>query len=142
MKIETLLWVIVFLVYVVSVVIKKTRAASKTSEKRIAKKLPEWINKLNKFISKVQQIAGERGVLEDPKSLQEEIPSERIEPAIKKAPLTKIKPQLMKADVDSLEPADSGKEIPPNDLAYGIQDLRKAVIWSEILAPPLALRDE
>jgi hypothetical protein len=81
-------------------------------------------------------------VLEDPKSLQEEIPSERIEPAIKKAPLTNIKPQLVKADADSLEPADSGKKIPPKDLVYGIQDLRKAVIWSEILAPPLALRDE
>ena len=82
MKIETLLWVIIFLVYVVSVVIKKTRAASKISDKRIAKKLPEWIDTLNTFISKVQSIAGERGVLEDPESLQEEMPSETIEPAI------------------------------------------------------------
>ena len=48
----------------------------------------------------------------------------------------------MKADTEGLEPADSGKEILSKDVVYGIQDLRKAVIWSEILAPPLALRDE
>ena len=42
MKFEHLIWIIIFLVFVVSVIIKKVRAASKTSEKRIAKRLPEW----------------------------------------------------------------------------------------------------
>ena len=37
--------------------------------------------------------------------------------------------------------AGSGKKRPPGHLPYGIQDLRRAVIWAEILAPPLALRD-
>ena len=142
MKIENLLWIIIFLVFAVSVVIKKVRAASKTSEKRIAKKLPEWTDKLNKFMSRVQQIAGERDVLEDPEPLREEISSESIEQAIEKPPLPKIKPHLVKADAESLEPAVSEKEILPKGLEYGIQDLRKAVIWSEILAPPLALRNE
>jgi hypothetical protein len=142
MKFEHLIWIIIFLVFVVSVIIKKVRAASKTSEKGIAKRLPEWKEKLNKFMSQVQQMAGERDTLEDLGPIRKEISSKRIEQAIEKPPLPKIKPALVKADAESIEPAVSGKEILPKDLEFGIQDLRKAVIWSEILAPPLALRDK
>ena len=142
MKFEHLIWIIIFLVFVVSVIIKKVRAASKTSEKGIVKRLPEWKEKLNKFMSQVQQMAREGDTLEDLGPIRKEISSERIEQAIEKPPLPKIKPALVKADAESIEPAVSGKEILPKDLEFGIQDLRKAVIWSEILAPPLALRDE
>ena len=139
MKFEDLIWIIIFLVFVVSVIIKKVRAASKTSEKGIAKRLPEWKEKLNKFMSQFQQMAREGDTLEDLGPIRKEISSERIEQAIEKPPLPKIKPALVKADAESIEPAVSGKEILPKDLEFGIQDLRKAVIWSEILAPPLAL---
>lgn len=142
MKFEHLIWIIIFLVYVVWLIIKKVRAASKTSEKGIAKRLPEWKEKLNKFMSQVQQMAAEGEPLEDLGPIRKEISSERIEQAIEKPPLPKIKPALVKADAESIEPAVSGKEILPKDLEFGIQDLRKAVIWSEILAPPLALRDK
>ena len=142
MKFEHLIWIIIFLVFVVSVIIKKVRAASKTSEKGIAKRLPKWKEKLNKFMSQAQQMAREGDTLEDLGPIRKEISSERIEQAIEKPPLPKIKPALVKADAESIEPAVSGKEILPKDLEFGIQDLRKAVIWSEILAPPLALRDE
>jgi len=142
MKFENLIWIIIFLVYVVWLIIKKVRAASKTSEKGIAKRLPEWKEKLNKFMSQVQQMAREGEPLEDLGPIRKEISSERIEQAIEKPPLPKIKPALVKADAESIEPAVSGKEILPKDLEFGIQDLRKAVIWSEILAPPLALRDK
>ena len=142
MKFEHLIWIIIFLVYVVWLIIKKVRAASKTSEKGIAKRLPEWKEKLNKFMSQIQQMAREGEPLEDLGPIREEISSERIEQAIEKPPLPKIKPALVKADAESAKPAVSGKEILPKDLEFGIQDLRKAVIWSEILAPPLALRDE
>jgi len=142
MKFEHLIWIIIFLVFVVSVIIKKVRAASKTSEKGIAKRLPEWKEKLNKFMSQIQQMTREGDPLEDLGPIREEISSERIEQAIEKPPLPKIKPALVKADAESAEPAVSGKEILPKDLEFGIQDLRKAVIWSEILAPPLALRDK
>jgi hypothetical protein len=142
MKFEHLIWIIIFLVFVVSVIIKKVRAASKTSEKGIAKRLPEWKEKLNKFMSQIQQMTREGDPLEDLGPIREEISSERIEQAIEKPPLPKIKPALVKADAESIEPAVSGKEILPKDLEFGIQDLRKAVIWSEILAPPLALRDK
>ncbi len=142
MKFEHLIWIIIFLVFVVSVIIKKGRAASKTSEKGITKRPPEWKEKLNKFMSQVQQMAGEGNTLEDPGPIRKEISSERIEQAIEKPPLPKIKPAVVKADAESLDPAVSGKKILPKDLEFGIQDLRKAVIWSEILAPPLALRDK
>ena len=142
MKFEHLIWIIIFLVFVVSVILKKVRAASKTSEKGIAKRLPEWKEKLNKFRSQVQQMAREGDTLEDLGPIRKEISSKRIEQAIEKPPLPKIKPALVKADAETIEPAVSGKEILPKDLEFGIQDLRKAVIWSEILAPPLALRDK
>ena len=142
MKFEHLIWFIIFLVFGVSVIIKKVHAASKTSEKGVAKRLPEWKEKLNKFMSQVQQMAAERDTLEDPGPILQEISAERIEQPIVKPPLPKIKPSLVKADAESMEPAVSGKEIRPKDLEFGIQDLRRAVIWSEILAPPLALRDE
>ena len=142
MKFEHLIGIIIFLVFVMFVILKKVRAAPKTSEKGIAKRLPEWKEKLNKFMSQVQQMAKEEDTLEDLGPTRKEISSERIEQAIEKPPLPKIKPALVKADAESIEPAVSGKEILPKDLEFGIQDLRKAVIWSEILAPPLALRDE
>jgi len=142
MKFEHLIWIIIFLVFVMFVILKKVRAAPKTSEKGIAKRLPEWKEKLNKFMSQVQQMAREGEPLEDLGPIRKEISSERIEQAIEKPPLPKIKPALVKADAESIEPAVSGKEILPKDLEFGIQDLRKAVIWSEILAPPLALRDK
>ena len=142
MKFEHLIWIIIFLVFVMFVILKKVRAAPKTSEKGIAKRLPEWKEKLNKFKSQIQQMAREGDTLENLGPIRKEISSKRIEQAIEKPPLPKIKPALVKADAESIEPAVSGKEILPKDLEFGIQDLRKAVIWSEILAPPLALRDE
>jgi hypothetical protein len=142
MKFEHLIWIIIFLVFVMFVILKKVRAAPKTSEKGIAKRLPEWKEKLNKFMSQVQQMSREGDTLEDLGPIRKEISSKRIEQAIEKPPLPKIKPALVKADAESIEPAVSGKEILPKDLEFGIQDLRKAVIWSEILAPPLALRDK
>ncbi|MBW2610938.1 MAG: hypothetical protein JRE14_01705 [Deltaproteobacteria bacterium] len=142
MKFEHLIWIIIFLFFVVSVIIKKVRSASKTSEKGSAKVLSEWKDKLNKFMSQIQQMVSEGDTLKDLGPIRKEISPERIEQVIEKPPLPKIKPAFVKADVKSIEPAVSGKEILSKDLELGIQDLRKAVIWSEILAPPLALRDK
>ena len=65
-----------------------------------------------------------------------------IPPAIELPPSPEIKPAPVEVVAETLLPAASGKTMRPKDLDYGIQDLRKAVVWSEILAPPLALRDE
>jgi hypothetical protein len=142
MKTEYIIWIVICLFYVVSVIIKKGRATSNTGEKEVAKKPTAWIEKLNKFVSQIQQADRQEDVFEDPEFSREENYTETIELVIDEPPLPKIKPRRVKADTEGLAPADSGKEILSKDMVYGIQDLRKAVIWSEILAPPLALRDE
>jgi hypothetical protein len=168
MKFEHLIWIIIFLVYVVSAIIKKVRAASKTNEKGISKRLPKWKEKLNKFMSQVKQeietakqedLEKETGwerflpreddepelamadvTLEDLEPIRKETPPEKVVRVLEKTPSPKIKPAPVKVVAESIEPTVLGKEILPKDLEFGIQDLRKAVIWSEILAPPLAMR--
>jgi hypothetical protein len=149
MKFEHLIWIVIFIFYVVSIIIKKGRAASKTGGKATPKKLPEWKEKLNQFLSQVQQTTQQGKPPDDPELTLEELSFEEIEPAAEKPPAPKRKPSppkrkpaLVKADIKSPQPAVPAKKIRPIDLAFGIQDLRKAVIWSEILAPPLALRDQ
>ncbi|UCH22094.1 MAG: hypothetical protein JSU83_02250 [Deltaproteobacteria bacterium] len=159
MKFEHLIWIIIFLVWVVSVILKRVRAASKTGEKGIAKRRPEWKEKLDNFLSKAQQEL-KAAKQEDSRKesdwekvlpredhglepIRKEISPKRMEQVLlEKTSSPRMKPAPVKAVAESIEPAVSGKEILPKGLEYGIQDLRKAVIWSEILAPPLALRDE
>ncbi len=71
----------------------------------------------------------------------EETSPESREPVIEKARSSKIEPVIRKVSAKSTVPAAFVKETPSIDLSFGIQDLRKAVVWSEILAPPIALRD-
>ena len=142
MKSEYILWIAICLIYVVSVLVKRARAASNTGEKEGAKKPPAWVEKLNKFVSQIQERDRQGEVFEDPDPGLEESYADTIELTIEEPPLPEIKPLRVKMDTERPVPADSGKEILSKDKVYGIQDLRKAVIWSEILAPPLALRDE
>ena len=142
MKSEYILWIAICLIYVVSVLVKRARAASNTGEKEGAKKPPAWIEKLNKFVSQIQERDRQGEVFEDPGPSLEESYADTIELTIEEPQLPEIKPLRVKMDTERPVPADSGKEILSKDMVYGIQDLRKAVIWSEILAPPLALRDE
>ena len=78
---------------------------------------------------------------EDVEPVRGESPPERIKPVIKKKPVLKVKPASAGTVSKPMKPVVDGKKILPG-LEYGIRDLRKAVVWSEILAPPLALRDE
>ena len=142
MKSEYILWIAICLIYVVSVLVKRARAASNTGEKEGAKKPPAWIEKLNKFVSQIQEMDRQEEVFEDSGPGLEESYTDTIELTIEEPPLPEIKPLRVKMDTERPVPADSGKEILSKEMVYGIQDLRKAVIWSEILAPPLALRDE
>ena len=139
-------------------ILKRVKAASKTGDQGIAKRRPEWREKLDKFLTQARQeleIAKQEDSNketgwekvspreeDDLETIREEIPPQRTGQVLEKTPSPEIQPALVKADAESIEPAVSEKEILPKDLVFGIQDLRKAVIWSEILAPPLALRDE
>ena len=140
------------------VILKRVYASSKTGDQGMAKRRPEWREKLDKFLTQARQeleIAKQEDsnketgwgkVLpreeDDLETIRKEISPQRTGQTLEKTPSPEIKPALVKADAESIEPAVSGKEILPKDLEFGIKNLRRAVIWSEILAPPLALRDE
>ena len=156
MKSEYLIWIILFLVYMVFIFLKKTRAASKSEERGGGRSRPGLQGKLDKFLSRIKaeiEAANPKGSNEetgceeylpqeeDVKTVRDESPPERIEPVIEKRPALKVKPAPAGTVSKSIKPVVDGKKILPG-LEYGIQDLRKAVVWSEILAPPLALRDE
>jgi len=145
-----LIWIIIILVYIASFILKRMRAASKTVEKGIAKGPPEWKVKLDKYLAQTrqeQEIAKQEDSGEEtgwaqvlPK--EDDMPALAMEEtgamAISPAPARKVtRERVVPGD---LKPAR--KKISPKGLTYGIQDLRRAVIWSEILAPPLALRDK
>ena len=156
MKFEYLIWIIIFLVYMVFIFLKKTRAASKSEERGVGRSRPGLQGKLDKFLSRIKaeiEAANPKGSNEktgwekflpqegDVKTVRDESPPERIEPIIEKKPVLKVKPAPARTVSESIKPVVDGKKTLPG-LEYGIRDLRKAVIWSEILAPPLALRDE
>jgi len=155
MEFEKLIWIII-LVYVVFIILKKTRAASKFEEKGVGKNHPGWKGKLDQFLSRIKaeiEAANPKGSNEetgwekflpqeeDVKTVRGESPPKRIEPVIEKKPVLKVKPAPGGTVSENKKPVVDGKKILPG-LEYGIRDLRKAVVWSEILAPPLALRDE
>jgi len=159
MKSEYLIWIIFFLVFMVFIFLKKTQAASK-SEERGGRSRPGLQGKLAKFLSRIKaeiEAANPEGSNEetgraneetgweeylpqeeDVKTLRDESPPERIEPVIGKKPVLKVKAGTVP---ESMKPVVDGKKTLPG-LEFGIRDLRMAVVWSEILAPPLALRDE
>ena len=158
MKFENLIWIIIIVVYVVFVFLKRALAASKAGEKGVTQRRPEWREKIDKFLSQMKQeieVTKQEGsnqetgweeILpqedDEPEPVRKEISSQRTAQVLEKTPLPKVKPARAEAVAGSMEPGVSGEAILQRDLAYGVQDLRKAVIWSEILAPPLALRDE
>ncbi len=157
MKFENLIWVILFLVYMVFIFLKKTRAASKSEERGVGKSRTGLKGKLDEFLSRIKaeiEAANPKGSneetgweeylpqeVDDVKPVLDESPPERIEPVIEKKPVLKVKPAPARTVSKSINPVVDGKKTLPG-LEFGIRDLRKAVVWSEILAPPLALRDD
>ena len=156
MKFENLIWVILFLVYMVFIFLKKTRTASKSEERGGGRSRPGLQGKLDKFLSRIKaeiEAANPKGSNEetgweeylpqeeDVETVRDASPPERIEPVIEKKPVLKVKSAPAGPVSERKKPVVDGKKILPG-LEYGIQDLRKAVVWSEILAPPLALRDD
>jgi hypothetical protein len=145
MKTGNLIWVLIFLVYIVSIIRKKARAASKDGTQASTKNPSGWKAKLEKYLTRIKQEM-EASKKEAPGAdtvWQELMQSEEnsAEPAPQKTTPERRTPVIKKAAVKSTEPAAFVKASPAKGLSYEIQDLRTAVIWSEILAPPLALRE-
>jgi hypothetical protein len=219
MDLESIIWVIIFLIYIASVILKRIRRtakAKKTSpithldsdqadsaviidseakEKLAPKKRSRWKRTLTRLQGKfgdfLQQIQQEMeavkqkdpeketgwekllppkdgepeataktvkmvdlSITADPKDIKEDVASKDMAPMHQKVmhqrmaqPLrtvSSMKPKISarKIVAEKKDTVDAKKEVLGKGLAYSTQDLRKAVIWSEILAPPLALRDE
>lgn len=188
MKFENLIWVAIFLVYVLSVIIKRVRAASSAGEEESAGKRPGWRERFDMLANQIQKMAGEA---EQPAEMipgNREMSWDRIDPGLEnsekpekseKSQETKkasapgaaaaiahpvlpggraasVKPgsareRAATGRIDSVpvtpapdrpKPSAAVKKLPHRQLPLGIPDLRRAIIWSEILAPPLALRDK
>jgi len=158
MKGENLIWILIFLVFIVSVILKKARAGSKDGKAGAAKSQSGWRAKLDKYLAQIKQemeASKKEGSDADtvweelmqyeedpPEPARKETSFESREPVTEKTRSLKIEPVIKKVAAESTIPAPYAKEAQPNYFSFGIQDLRKAVVWSEILAPPLALRDD
>ena len=145
MKLEYLIGIIIFLVYVVSLVLKRASAGSNAGGKGIIG--GGWKAKLDGFLSKaLQELKAVKQESLKKKTGWEEIlpPEDEETKSIRQriSPAPKTKPAPAKAISESMKPTVSKKENLPKESVYGTQYLRKAVIWSEILAPPVALRDK
>ena len=169
MDFESLIWTVIFLIYIASVVLKRIRSSSKAGKKAAAKTRTGWKEKLTRFQSHLQdkfsdfmkQMQQEVEAAKQKDSKKETgwekllpLKDDEPEPVEDITELIEVSPEPSRKIVseevafrwedadEKKEPVVSEKEPLAKDLAYGIRDLRRAVIWSEILAPPVALRDE
>ena len=156
MKLEFFLGIVFFLIYVAAIMLKRISGKSKAGGKGILR--PAWKEKLDGFLSQARQemAASSRGSFvkttgwerflpqkdDAPEPLQDKRPHEKAGRVKEKTPSLMIRPAPVEAAAKSPVPIVPGKKISPRDLPYAKEDLRKAIIWSEILAPPLALRED
>ncbi len=142
MKFEYLIWIIIFIAFVGFSIFRRMRSTLKAGENRPNKRDSGWKKRFDNFLSQVHRATGVEDLLKDQDQRWKDLSPNTMDPAIEKPPLPEQKPAIPKEFAESTEPAVSGNDISPMYLDFGIQDLRKAVIWSVILAPPLALRDK
>ena len=172
MTFDTLVWILVlFMVYLISVVFNRVRGASTFRRSENAGRRPGWKEKLGTYMAQVRRElesakAGEskeetgwERILprKDPGPERAEDTAVTPEPARrmdkKKVPLNfpgagphktsaePMVPRFGEADVRHSGPLRPGMGFEAKNIPYGKRALRKAVIWSEILGPPSALRD-
>lgn len=229
MDLESIIWIVIFLVYIASIILKKTRRAAKTKQEPVAtglgpdqtaspaadiedserpaeKRRPGWQQRLTglqgqlrgrlgDFMNQIQQEL-EAAKEKDQKDKGKETGWEKLLPAkdhkadlvakkkaatvdvtatdlkaikadskkdaatrtaaarprkiaaptrlqtVRPAPSIKPKPSVQKMIAVRQEPADVTTDITASGLTFTVRDLRRAVIWTEILSPPVALRDD
>jgi hypothetical protein len=162
MDFESLIWIVAVLVWGVSAVLKKKRAAPKPKQAEAVKKRSGWKEKLDRYLAQVK--ANIQAELNDTppetRISREEMKtvggvSEFLEKRVEKEPYY----QDIKLSADDIsygtmtagpeepapvyaEPETEAPFRPETVLRYDIKDLRKAVIWAEILGPPVALKKQ
>ncbi len=123
-------------------IFRRMRSTLKAGENKSNKRDSGWKERFDKFLSQVQRVTGVNDSLKDQDQRRKDLSPNTIDSTVEKPPLQDQKPAIPKAFAERTEPAVSGNDTSPIYLDFGIQDLRKAVILSEILAPPLALRNK
>jgi len=141
MKFEIIVWIIIFIGFLVFSIFKKMRASSKTGANRSDKKGSGWKVKVENLMSQIQQMAGDDDKLEYREQKWRDLSPKTIKKAVEKPLIPEQMPDLPKITAEGAETTVPEKTILPINFDSSIPDLRKAVIWSEILAPPLALRN-
>lgn len=153
MDFESLIWIFAVLIYVVSAIVKKKRAALRPAAADKPKKSPEWKEKLARYLAKIKEeikikvedAAAEKEIrredkaaaaviAEAPKSLREkEVFIEDL----------KLSAEDLSSETVAVKPKmEIEKTVRPGRAPeFVIKDLQKALIWSEILGPPVALRN-
>ena len=164
MSVHTLIWILILLFVVLSAVIR-LRRERKFRYRETDDKKTGWRAKLSAFTDQLEQMAREGEGPEKAVAPAADMSWERIEPALAEArePAPEIipaaadagaktpafaKPVIAEPDPEPPAPAaaPAAPAVPPEQSrpkpsSPGLRDLRRAVIWSEILAPPLALRN-
>jgi hypothetical protein len=97
---------------------------------------------MDQYMTRLRQqmeTAGQKNQEREPERIR--VLSKETERLAEKTPLPDLKPVAVPPAVEKTAPMASAKAIPRKQPAYGLSDLQRVVVWSEILAPPLALRD-
>jgi len=172
---DTLIWIVVFVIWAISSIWKKLKTAPKTNGAP-PKKRPGWKEKLDQVLSQVQkeleaskrQDAREgtgwervlpRGAGEtetgaeefytsdarvsepaDEIDFEDELVLEEVRPVERLVSIPEERPVRIKPVVDPSIPVAFKKKVRIALAETSAQDLQKAFVWAEILAPPLALR--
>lgn len=155
MDTENLIWIFIFGIYILSVIAKRLRASAKPKDSvpsprpsGLRKKFEDWLDKIRQELEAASQkpSSGPTGWDQVAPS-QDDWIDEEPEPAAVAAPPSpkKIMARKSKLSVRQEPPqapsSVSVKRGVDDFSSLEVQDLRRAVIWSEILGPPLALRE-
>lgn len=153
MDFENLIWIAAVLIYVASVILKKKRITERPEAADKPKKRPEWREKLDRYLVQIkQEIKTELEGAAAEKEIRREVTAA---PAVfADAPKSRFEKEAvieaLKVSVDELpretisvkpETEIEKSERPERASKFVIKDLRNAIIWSEILGPPVALRN-
>ena len=123
-------------------IVRKVIAASEAGAKQTPQKRPEWQEKLGQYMTRLRQqmeTTGPENQKREPERIR--VLSEETGRPAGKTPLPDLKPAAASPAGEKTAPMASAKAMPRKQPAYWLSDLQRAVVWSEILAPPLALRD-
>lgn len=118
------------------------RASSTTGKNRSDKQSSGWKVKIEKLMSLIQQMSGDEHKLVYREQKWRDLSPKTIKPVVEKPIIPEQIPDLPTTTAERTATTVPEKTIFPVYSAISIPDLRKAVIWSEILAPPLALRNK